>query len=54
MEGTSRTILELCDGILSLAEILQTLEAQFTLGPKEKIRAEARAFLERLHTQAHH
>ena len=51
VEGTSRTILELCDGHLSLAEIVQKLEAQFTLAPKGKIRADVHAFLEQLHAK---
>jgi coenzyme PQQ biosynthesis protein PqqD len=51
VEGTSRTILELCDGHLSLAEIVQKLEAQFTLAPQGKIRADVQAFLEQLHTK---
>jgi len=51
VEGTSRTILALCDGHLSLAEIVQKLEAQFPLAPKGKIRADVRAFLEQLHTK---
>lgn len=49
VEGTGRVILELCDGKLALAEIMQRLEAQFMLAPKDKIRADVRMFLERLH-----
>lgn len=51
VEGTSRTILELCDGHHSLAEIVQKLEAQFTLAPKDKIRVDVEAFLEQLHAK---
>ncbi len=51
LEGTGRIILELCDGHFSLAEIMQKLETQFYLATKEKIRAEARTFLEQLHAQ---
>lgn len=49
--GTGRIILELCDGHFSLAEIMQKLETQFYLAPKEKIRAEVRTFLEQLHAK---
>jgi coenzyme PQQ biosynthesis protein PqqD len=51
LEGTGRIILELCDGHLSLAEIMQKLETQFFLAPKDKVRAEARTFLEQLYAQ---
>src|ERR1700720_1977742 len=51
VEGTGRIILELCDGHFSLAEITQKLEAQFTLAPKDKIRADVRLFLEQLHAK---
>ncbi|MGO8985569.1 MAG: pyrroloquinoline quinone biosynthesis peptide chaperone PqqD [Terriglobales bacterium] len=51
VEGTGRIILELCDGHLSLAEIVQKLEGQFMLAPKEKIRADVRSFLEQLHVK---
>jgi pyrroloquinoline quinone biosynthesis protein D len=51
VQGTSRTILELCDGRLSLAEIVQQLEVQFTLAPKGQIRADVQAFLEQLHNK---
>jgi pyrroloquinoline quinone biosynthesis protein D len=51
VEGTGRTILELCDGQLSLGEIVQKLEAQFTLAPKGKIRADVQTFLEQLHAK---
>jgi len=48
VEGTGRIILELCDGHFSLGEIMQKLEAQFLLVPKEKIHADVRIFLEQL------
>jgi coenzyme PQQ biosynthesis protein PqqD len=51
VEGTGRVILELCDGHFSLAEIVQKLEAQFFLAPKDKIRAETWTFLEQLHAK---
>jgi coenzyme PQQ biosynthesis protein PqqD len=51
VEGTGRIILELCAGQFSLAEIVQKLEAQFIPAPKEKIRADVRTFLERLHAK---
>lgn len=51
VQGTGRIILELCDGHVSVAEIVQKLEAQFFLAPKEKIRAEVRTFLEQLHAE---
>lgn len=49
VEGTGRTILELCAGQLSLAEIVRQLEQQFILAPPGKVRADVVAFLERLH-----
>ena len=51
VEGTGRIILELCNGQLSLAEIVEKLEAQFMLAPKDKIRADVRTFLEQLHAK---
>ncbi len=51
VEGTGRIILELCDGHLSLAEIIQKLEEQFMLAPKDKIRADVCTFLEQLHAK---
>jgi pyrroloquinoline quinone biosynthesis protein D len=51
VEGPGRIILELCDGHFSLAEIMEKLEAQFMLAPKEKIRADVRTFLEQLHAK---
>lgn len=51
VEGTGRIILELCDGHFSLAQIVQKLEAQFILAPKDKIRADVQTFLEQLHAK---
>ncbi|MFZ3262386.1 MAG: pyrroloquinoline quinone biosynthesis peptide chaperone PqqD [Terriglobales bacterium] len=51
VEGTGRVILELCTGQLSLGEIIQKLEQQFILAPKEKIRADVVSFLEQLHAK---
>jgi coenzyme PQQ biosynthesis protein PqqD len=51
VEGTGRIILELCDGHFTLAEIVQKLETQFILTPKEKIRADVLTFLEQLHAK---
>ena len=51
VEGTGRIILELCDGHLTLAEIVQKLEEQFMLAPKGKIRADVLVFLEQLHAK---
>jgi coenzyme PQQ biosynthesis protein PqqD len=51
VEGTGRIILELCEGHFTLSEIVQKLEAQFMLAPKEKIRADVRTFLEQLHAK---
>jgi coenzyme PQQ biosynthesis protein PqqD len=51
VEGTGRIILELCDGHSSLTEIVKKLEAQFFLGPKDKIRPETQTFLEQLHAK---
>jgi pyrroloquinoline quinone biosynthesis protein D len=49
VEGTGRAILELCAGQLTLGEIIQKLEQQFMLAPKEKVRADVIGFLEQLH-----
>lgn len=51
VEGTGRAILELCDGRLSLAGIVQKLEVQFDLAPKGKVRADVCTFLEQLHAK---
>lgn len=51
VEGTGRAILELCTGQLSLGEIIQKLEQQFILAPKEKIRSDVLGFLEQLHAK---
>src|SRR5208282_4658909 len=51
VEGTGRIILELCDGHLSLAQIVQQLETQFMLAPKGKVREDVQTFLERLHAK---
>ncbi len=51
VEGTGRAILELCAGQLTLGEIIQRLEQQFMLAPKDKIRADVLGFLEQLHSK---
>jgi pyrroloquinoline quinone biosynthesis protein D len=51
VEGTGRVILELCNGQFSVAEILQKLEQQFMLAPKDKIRTDVISFLEQLHAK---
>lgn len=51
VEGTGRTILELCAGQLSLGEIVGKLEQQFILAPQGKIRADVIGFLEQLHAK---
>jgi coenzyme PQQ biosynthesis protein PqqD len=49
VEGTGRVILELCTGQFTLAEMIQKLQEQFILAPKDKIRADVISFLEQLH-----
>jgi coenzyme PQQ biosynthesis protein PqqD len=51
VEGTGRIILELCEGHLTLADIVQKLETQFMLAPQGKIRADVQTFLEQLHAK---
>ncbi len=51
VEGTGRVILELCDGHFTLAEIMQKLQTQFMLAPKDKLRSDVRTFLEQLHAE---
>ena len=51
VEGTGRVILELCDGHFTLAEIMQKLQVQFMLAPKDKMQSDVRAFLEQLHAE---
>ena len=51
VEGTGRMILELCTGQFTLAEIIQKLQEQFMLAPKDKIRADVISFLEQLHAK---
>jgi len=49
VEGTGRIILELCTGQFTLVEVIQKLQEQFMLAPKDKIRADVISFLEKLH-----
>ncbi len=49
VQGTGRIILELCTGQFTLAEVIQKLQEQFMLAPKDKLRADVIAFLEKLH-----
>jgi coenzyme PQQ biosynthesis protein PqqD len=49
VEGTGRVIMELCTGQFTLAEMIQKLQEQFMLAPKDKIRADVIGFLEQLH-----
>jgi coenzyme PQQ biosynthesis protein PqqD len=51
VEGTGRVILELCTGQFTLAEMIQKLQEQFMLAPKDKIRADVIGFLEQLHAK---
>ena len=51
VEGTGRVILELCNGQLTLAQIVQKLQEQFYLAPKDKIREDVVHFLEQLHAK---
>jgi len=49
LTGTGRDILEHCDGERTFAQIVQELEALYTLTDVEKIRKDAGHFLEQLH-----
>ncbi|HTR25991.1 MAG TPA: pyrroloquinoline quinone biosynthesis peptide chaperone PqqD [Terriglobales bacterium] len=49
VEGTGRAILELCAGQLTIAQIVQRLEQQFILAPRDKIRADVISFIQQLH-----
>jgi coenzyme PQQ biosynthesis protein PqqD len=51
VEGTGRVILELCTGNFSLGEMIEKLQEQFILAPKDKIRADVITFLEQLHAK---
>ena len=51
VEGTGRVILELCTGQFSLTQIIQSLQEQFILAPKDKIRTDVINFLEQLHAK---
>ncbi len=48
IKGTGRDILEHCDGQRTFAEIVQELQALYTLTDVAKIRREAANFLEQL------
>jgi pyrroloquinoline quinone biosynthesis protein D len=48
IRGTGRDILEHCDGQRTFTEIVQELEALYTLTDVQKIRKEAGNFLEQL------
>jgi coenzyme PQQ biosynthesis protein PqqD len=51
VDGTGRIILELCTGQFPLSAIIQKLQEQFMLAPKDKIRADVISFLEQLHAK---
>lgn len=51
VEGTGRIILELCTGQFTLADVIQKLQGQFMLAPKDKIRTDVISFLEKLHSK---
>src|SRR5712692_4828368 len=48
VQGTGRSILELCDGQRNLLQILEELKKQYILVSPTRIREEAEQFLERL------
>jgi pyrroloquinoline quinone biosynthesis protein D len=48
LQGTGRQILERCDGQRTFAEIINELQAQFTVADPAKIRADISQFLEQL------
>ena len=49
VKGTGRTILEHCDGQHTFTQIVQELQALYTLTDVQKIRREASNFLQQLH-----
>ena len=51
VEGSGRVILELCTGQFTVEEIIQKLQEQFMLAPKDKIRNDVVNFLRQLHTE---
>ena len=48
VQGTGRTILELCDGARTLLQIVEELQKQYILVNPVRIREEAEQFLEKL------
>jgi len=48
VEGTGRMILEACDGERSFLEIVQQMQAAFSVGDPARIRADISSFLESL------
>jgi coenzyme PQQ biosynthesis protein PqqD len=48
LKGPARTILELCDGIRALGEIIEELSDRYPLEDAARIETEALAFLARL------
>jgi len=51
VEGSGRVILELCTGQFTVEEIIQKLQEQFMLAPKDKIRTDVVNFLRQLHAE---
>ena len=51
VEGSGRVILELCTGQFTVEEIIQKLQEQFLLAPKDKIRTDVVNFLRQLHAE---
>jgi len=51
IEGTGRRILEACDGMRSLAQIVAELQANYIASDPERIRQDVTEFLESLHAK---
>jgi pyrroloquinoline quinone biosynthesis protein D len=51
IEGTGRKILEACDGVRSLRQIVEELQAHYTGSDSERIRQDVTSFLEALHAK---
>lgn len=48
LKGPGRRIVELCDGNRTIAELVQTLTAEFSAGDPQKITSDVEQFLTRL------
>jgi coenzyme PQQ biosynthesis protein PqqD len=51
VEGTGRKILEACDGVRSVRQIVEELQSHYSESDPERIRQDVTKFLEALHAK---